>query len=102
MRQEGDIERFIAQIDEICGKIWKAEDISIQEIAEFVQSAHFLFLEVVAILNEEQENWEIRDAFLNGMNRLAEGLQYKDKMLLADVLYYEIGSILGLFVENGA
>ncbi len=99
--QQEDITELLVKINEMCERIWRAEEVSMREIGEFVQSAHPFFLKVVTILNEEPENWEIRDIFLNGINNITEGLQYKDKMLLADVLYYEIGSILALFVENG-
>lgn len=95
------IEELIRQIEELKKKIWGAGEINIQEIGEFVQSMYPSLLSLLPIIEERMSETEERALFLSGINHVMEGLQYKDKMLLADAFYYEIANTLKLFAENG-
>ena len=81
-------EKLLGKIDELCERIWKEEDVTMQEIGVFVQTMYPDLMELLPSI----------------AGSTAEGLgeeQFKDKLLLADAFYYEIGSILELTAESG-
>lgn len=95
------IEELVKQIDKLRKKIWSADEINMQEIGVFVQSMYPCLVDLLPTIGDERADREIGSVFLNGINHVMEGLEYKDKMLLADALYYEIGSTLKLFLKDG-
>lgn len=94
------IEKLIAQIKELRKKIWSADEINMQEIGVFVQSMYPSLLSLLPIIEGEMADTEMGKMFVSGINHVMDGLQYKDKMLLADALYYEIGNTLRSFAED--
>ena len=94
-------EKLLGKIDELCERIWKEEDVTMQEIGVFVQTMYPDLMELLPSIAGSTAEGLGEEQFMMGINHIMEGLQFKDKLLLADAFYYEIGSILELTAESG-
>lgn len=85
---------WIERIEELCKRIWDVKSVEMQEIAAFVQEMNPYLLGIL----EEDEKGDLQSVFatdlVTQLHWIIEGLQYKDKMFLADTLYFGVRATL--------
>lgn len=83
-------QEWIGKIEELCRRIWAVKSVGIQEIAAFVQEMNPYLLGILEKVKKEDIQSVIVADLVKQLHWTMEGLQYKDKMFLADILYFEI------------
>ena len=85
---------WIERIEELCRRIWSVKSVDTREIAVFVQEMNPYLLGILGEIEKGKIQGVTVNELATQVEWIMEGLQYRDKMFLADILYFEIRNTL--------
>ena len=96
------VEKAICEVNQIYDLIWQGEgEMAINQFSRQVTMIGKILQELISnipALDEAGVQLPV-DIIMQQMNNLTDALQYKDEVMLADTLRYEIGETLNVYLE---
>lgn len=90
-------EYLIKRIDSVCHDIWSMQDGTINEVGQLIQDVTLVLQNIINKIEKgELQNLSI-STVTNLVNLIVEGLQCKDQMEVADILYFELKEMIAMY-----